>query len=338
MTRLSIIIPVYNVARYLEQSLDSLLTQKEADQCEIILINDGSTDESPDILRRYERKYPNLKIIDKANQGVSATRNLGLDKATGEYVTFMDADDILHPASLSIILTTLSQQDPDLLTWEYTTFYSKPKFAEYSDIITTQPDGNPQEAFNTLMVKGHAVSLWTKAIRQSLIAETVRFDETMTYGEDMFFSWKCFLSARRIIHISHPLYYYRQTGNSAVSRFHPDVYEKYARSFENIEQFAEMKGLLTDRMRGDIDYHFACRLPALTSMEARAPYSRERKEERISTFLKDPRISRALTDDPRLTTPFYELARKSDVTTLLSQARLNMLKARLLFPLKRLLK
>ena len=88
MALLSIILPVYNVEALLRQSLDSIFRQKHNCECEVIIVTAGSTDNSLSIAREYEKRYNNLKVIDKANEGVSATRNKGLDEAKGDYVFF----------------------------------------------------------------------------------------------------------------------------------------------------------------------------------------------------------------------------------------------------------
>jgi glycosyltransferase involved in cell wall biosynthesis len=99
MPKISIIIPVYNAENYLEECLLSISQQTFGD-FEILAINDGSTDRSLEILKKYQEKEPRLQVISQENKGVSAARNLGLENAQGEYITFVDADDWLHPETL----------------------------------------------------------------------------------------------------------------------------------------------------------------------------------------------------------------------------------------------
>ncbi len=339
MALLSIILPVYNVEAFLRQSLDSIFRQKNNCQCEVIIVNDGSTDNSLSIAREYEKRYNNLKVIDKANEGVSATRNKGLDEAKGDYVFFMDADDLLHPQALDIILPRLKQASPDILTWKFDAFYTHPKFSKtISESIIAELELSFQDAFNSLMQSGYAVSLCAKAIRRSLISNGICLDTTMTYGEDMFFSWKCFLLSKHIDYIDAPLYYYRQTGNSAVSRFHPQLFEKYSSAFDDIENFANERGLMSENLAKDINYHFACRLPALVNMELKAPYSKKQKIERLLNIISSNRISSALNSDERLTGSIYNLARAKNVEKMLYDARSAYIKSKILFPLKKILK
>jgi glycosyltransferase involved in cell wall biosynthesis len=106
--RLTIIIPIYNVAEYLPQCLDSVFIQDLTD-CEVICVNDGSTDNSGGILRDYKEKYPKLIIIDRQNGGLSAARNTGLEVAKGEYIYFLDSDDYLYEGVLSKMLDFVLQ-------------------------------------------------------------------------------------------------------------------------------------------------------------------------------------------------------------------------------------
>ena len=111
---ISVIIPVYNAERFVAQTLDSVLEQTY-ENWEAILVNDGSTDNSLDILQKYAQKDARFKIIDKKNGGVSAARNDGLKKAAGEYITFLDADDLWYPQFLEFMLQALQTLNPDVV-------------------------------------------------------------------------------------------------------------------------------------------------------------------------------------------------------------------------------
>ena len=99
MVKISVIIPVYNVAGYLEECLNHIINQTFSD-IEIICINDGSTDESPDILREFAKRDNRIQIINQKNRGLGATRNRGLELSKGDYVYFMDGDDYLELTAL----------------------------------------------------------------------------------------------------------------------------------------------------------------------------------------------------------------------------------------------
>ena len=335
---ISIILPVYNVEPYLRASLDSIFCQDTSD-CEILLINDGSKDGSLAVLREYEKRFDNVRVIDKPNEGVSTTRNRGLDECKGEYFYFMDSDDMLHPQLLSLLRNEIRASRPDMVVWNFTTFYTKPKFVAIpNNLIVEQVENAQKEAFNYLMAKGSAVSLWSKAIRRSLVGDIVRIDPSMTYGEDMFFCWKTILLAENIRYIRLPLYYYLQSGNGATNRFHPDLYEHYRKAFDDIRNFVELQGVATEEVISSIDYHFACRIPSLTNMEIKAPYSFEQKKAHLALILQDEYIQRGIHLDDRLNGKLYVLAREGNVEAMLKDAYLNTLKSRILSPLKKLFK
>ena len=109
-SRLSIIVPVYNAEEYLDRCLNSIMNQ-EYSSCEVILVDDGSTDSSPMICDRYSATDPRFRTIHKPNGGVSSARNAGLCLAKGEYIMFLDSDDVLLPAALEDMMESLSGED-----------------------------------------------------------------------------------------------------------------------------------------------------------------------------------------------------------------------------------
>ena len=123
----SIIIPIYNVEKYLKESIDSVLAQDFTDY-EIILVNDGSTDNSPAICDEYAEKYTQIKVIHKANGGLSDARNFGIKKAQGDYLIFLDSDDFWNGVViLSEINQIIKESNPDLIIHELSCFYDLEK-------------------------------------------------------------------------------------------------------------------------------------------------------------------------------------------------------------------
>lgn len=118
--KVSVIVPIYNVEEYLEECLDSLLTQT-LNEIEVIMVNDGSVDNSRNIAQKYVTKYKHFQLIERENGGLSAARNSGLLVATGEYIYFIDSDDYLVPNALEILYKKASSENLDVL-----------KFAAYS--------------------------------------------------------------------------------------------------------------------------------------------------------------------------------------------------------------
>ena len=125
MPSISLIIPVYNVERYLRRCLDSVLVQTYGDW-EAICVNDGSTDGSLSILQEYAQQVSRFKVIDKPNGGQSDARNVGLEHFTGEYLIYLDADDFIHPQTLEIAHTLAVREGSDMVSW-YKDPYYRPK-------------------------------------------------------------------------------------------------------------------------------------------------------------------------------------------------------------------
>ena len=148
---LSIVVPVYNAETYIKQCLDSLLEQDtEQEKYEIICINDGSTDDSLRILEEYAKKYDNIRLIDKQNEGVSVARNLGLEKACGKYVWFVDADDFIKPNCLKMIKVPI-ENEPDIINFSGYSFYRNLYNAVYGAQTKKKIMEMQEQAFNKVL-------------------------------------------------------------------------------------------------------------------------------------------------------------------------------------------
>lgn len=112
--KISVIVPVYNVENFLRECLDSLLTQTDSDDIEVICVNDGSTDKSGDILQEYKSKYPRMRVITQSNKGLSAARNAGMAEMSGRYVYFLDSDDYLVPGAIQSMLDFATEKDVEV--------------------------------------------------------------------------------------------------------------------------------------------------------------------------------------------------------------------------------
>lgn len=338
---LSIIIPIYNASAHLSETLDSILFQSY-DDYELLLINDGSRDNSMQIMQEYAQKYSQIHIIDKANEGVSATRNCGICKAKGDYLYFMDADDLLHPRFLELMVGETKRTGADIMVCDYATFYTHPSYAQIASATKSEriPKGRLC-AFEGLVPQGRATPLWNKLFRNLLHTQNVciLLDERMTFGEDMFFCWKHMLMSDNVYVIEAPLYLYRQSGRSATTRYHDKLYERYRSAFNDVETFAINHGINKGDIHVSVCHHIARRIPALVAMEYRSPYSWEKKMQHLTVVLDDKDIREGLyVHKNELVGAIFDAARAKDVSRLLKIARKNYWKDRILFPLKQLLK
>ena len=135
MYKISVIVPVYNVEEYLDECLLSLVRQ-DYDNYEVIVVNDGSTDKSLKIAKKYEKKYPKLiKVYDKKNGGLSSARNYGIDKSTGEYLMFIDSDDYVFDNCLSVVGKHINGNHYDILVYSFLVGEDKQYNMLYDDNI-----------------------------------------------------------------------------------------------------------------------------------------------------------------------------------------------------------
>lgn len=126
MPRISVIIPIYNTARYLADCLESVVSQATAANAEIICINDGSTDDSMQVLQPYLARYANISLISRSNAGLSAARNAGMERAQGDYLIFLDSDDMLVPGALCKLLQAMPTPDnPDIIAFGSELWYDE---------------------------------------------------------------------------------------------------------------------------------------------------------------------------------------------------------------------
>ena len=289
MPQVSVIIPVYNAEKYVAVTIESVLSQKLSD-FELLLINDGSTDGSLQILTKYARNDPRIRVIDKPNEGVSSTRNLGIREASAEYLSFVDADDVLSPDYLEVLHHLAVEHDADMVVCGYTTFHLSLTFQTLTPQIT--------RVFHSteLIQTGALTSVCTKLIRKSiLLCNGIEFPSGMTFGEDLFFCWKAFVASKVVYATNQPLYGYRLTGSGATMRFHPRLYEDYAKAFSDLRDFAASKGRANEIQ--EMDFFFTKRIPIFMMMTARQKSSLKEKLKQARTVLEDIVIERVLREE-----------------------------------------
>ena len=163
---ISVIVPVYNVEKYLEECLDSIQNQTYSD-IEVILVNDGSTDKSKEICGKYCKQDNRFQLLNQENQGLSAARNNGVAASTGEFIAFVDSDDIILPNYLETLMYYM-REDVDIVESQFT--ISKEKFlAESYKELTILFEGNSQEAVRIFPKHVLNVNAVIKLYRRSIV-------------------------------------------------------------------------------------------------------------------------------------------------------------------------
>ena len=219
MPKVSILIPVYNAEKTLRRCVDSVLHQEYTD-FELILVDDGSRDNSPAICDNYARKDDRVKVIHAKNGGVSRARNLGINAASGAYLQFIDADDWLTVDATKLLVRAMEEHQCDLVIAD---FYrvSGERISHKGDI-----DGSvvlTREEFAQEMMENPADFyygvLWNKLFRRDLIQKhQLHMDESVEWCEDFLFNLEYLLYVDRIFALQAPIYYYVKTEGSLIQR------------------------------------------------------------------------------------------------------------------------
>ena len=217
--KISVIIPVYNSSTYLRKCLDSVVNQTLKD-IEIIIINDGSTDDSKNIIEEYTGKYKNIIFIDQENKGIGKTRNIGIKMATGEYITFVDSDDYIKENMLEEYYKYAKKHNFDLVIGSYIKkINNKEIIFENNKFKTGNVKTTPQILY--LIEYGPWAKLYK---REMIINNNIYFDEKRKY-EDMPFVSKALLKSKLIGQITEPYYYYIIHNNSETTTMDKRIFD-----------------------------------------------------------------------------------------------------------------
>lgn len=256
--KISIIVPVYNAEKYIEKCLQSIVNQTYTD-LEIICVNDASSDNSYEILKKYESLDSRVHVINKENEGVSLARNKGLDVATGGYVMFVDADDWLEENACEEALKEAFEKNADVVMWAYLSEHenssTKKSVFDSDEIIFNSEEvkNKLHRRFigiidNELVCPEKADSLctvWGKLYRRSLIVDNQIFfpdiREIGTY-EDGLFNLYLFRYVQKAVYFDKPLYHYRRTNLESVTSGYKPEFEK---------QWDKLFGIMENYIRGN---------------------------------------------------------------------------------------
>lgn len=211
--RLSIIMPVFNAGKTLERTLLSLAGQLTS-LVELVVVDDGSTDSTPDILSRFAGESGEaFHIFRQDNAGAASARNTALNYAKGEYLAFVDADDSLCAGAISTILRE-TESGADIIGWDWQNENSGKIRRFYQPAYSS-----PSEALKNLMGGTMKWNLWLYAVKRSLVLENgIRFLDGADMGEDMAFMLKCFSKAGTVKQIHEVLYEYNASNPASISQ------------------------------------------------------------------------------------------------------------------------
>ncbi|MGN1327118.1 MAG: glycosyltransferase family 2 protein [Clostridia bacterium] len=245
MPKVSVIVPIYNVEKYLPKCLESLVNQTLED-IQIILVNDGSTDNSGQIAKEYANKYPKKIIyLEKENGGLSDARNYGIPRATGEYIAFLDSDDYIEKNAYEEMYNKAVEENSDYVEcdflWEYPNKIRKDTRIEYN---------NKQE-----MMANVRVVAWNKLIKRNIIEENdIRFPKGLRY-EDVEFTYKLIPHLNKASYINKYFVHYVQRDNSIANVQNERTAEIFT-ILDNVIEYYKQNNLY-EQYKTEIEYNYA---------------------------------------------------------------------------------
>ncbi|SCW65327.1 Glycosyl transferase family 2 [Ruminococcaceae bacterium YRB3002] len=217
-TTVSIILPAKDSGSYLDRCIESVLSQSYTDW-ELLIINDSSSDNTAEIAMYYTEKDTRISIHDSSARGVSAARNHGLELSVGDYLCFLDSDDILDPEFLSELTDLIGKENADIAQCSFIYLYDDGTKTGNKEAVSAVYKGQTEisNAYFSGMIGQINLASWGKIYRKELIKD-IRFDETLTVQEDAFFTFQCCMRASKVVCISAPRYYYYQNPGSTMNR------------------------------------------------------------------------------------------------------------------------
>ena len=250
---ISIVIPIYNAEKYLEECLNSIKNQTYKN-FEVIMVNDGSKDESETICKRFLEYDARFRYFTKENGGVSSARNLGLDNVKGDFITFIDSDDWIAENHLELLINSIKKTNSDIVVSCYKEFDNN--IDTYYTIVYTKQEKNllnfekmNRDDFLTIFPKLMSINVCfnnavAKLFRKELV-NNLRFDTSIKYGEDLDFYFSLYLNVESISYVDELTYVYRIHGDSTTSNFNQEYAEQELSIFKKMFKKIQEIGLPT---------------------------------------------------------------------------------------------
>lgn len=314
MAKVSIIVPIYNAEKYLERCLESIINQTLKD-IQIILVNDGSTDNSLSICRKYQAIDERIITINKENGGVSSARNTGIENAQGEFIGFIDPDDWVEPDMYEKLYKQAKQIKADVCMCNYIIEQYKQsipiiekidkeilKGAEITDNIIANMIGDSHLDSGSSTIMG---SVWRLIIHRDLVKKhNLRFKVGIHFMEDLLFCIETFLRSRVVGVNRGTFYHYAHNENSAVRSYKWNMYDLQMTVYQEMEKTINENGVY-DILKSRLDIRYANMLFDSISNEVKEANKKSLKQKIafIKTLCKDKKLKEILnkTDTSRYT-------------------------------------
>ncbi len=237
MSKISVIVPVYNVALYLPECIESIISQTYKD-LEIILVDDGSTDNSGAICDAYQEKDARIVVLHKQNEGLSEARNNGMDMATGEYITFVDSDDYIHPKMYEFLARAIEDYGADVSSSSYVSFKDGEQPEESvaaANSYSFKRIENRQQYRDNFLDPNFTHYVWRSLYKKDFL-KNLRFEKGKRLEDVMFCAKMSRVISKRVV-ITDKLYYYRIRKNS-IMHVNPNIFLEHIEAMKyNINHF-----------------------------------------------------------------------------------------------------
>lgn len=238
--KVSVIVPVYNVEKYLEECLKSIVNQIYKN-IEIIIINDGSTDNSYKIIEKYKERYNFIKVIKQRNKGICEERNIGLKNAIGEFVLFVDSDDYLEPECINDVVNKINKDNSDMVIFNFTRIYDADISGKNENVNLNLDEEKiySGEDIAIMILKNLTQGyVWNKLFkRENLITNKFKFEKGRTI-EDIYPVFKELINSEKISYIHQFNYKYRQRKSSAIHSFNKKAKDDYVHAIDKVSKYA----------------------------------------------------------------------------------------------------
>lgn len=240
----SVLIPVYNVEKYLEECLHSIIEQEFKDY-EIILVDDGSTDGSGSICDVYEKNYENIRVIHQENHGLLYTRRVGFKAAVGEYCIVVDSDDFVGCDLFSTLSKAIIDYNPDMIIINAMKYYNGKTYRHKAPMYPNDKyfEGSEKVAlYKKLLNREMSNTLWTKIVKRSIVDVDSDYSsyQEVSMGEDLLQSLPLLTNATSVLYLKDPQYYYRTNLESLTQKYKPQNYISLVDVNKKLDEYVMM--------------------------------------------------------------------------------------------------
>lgn len=332
MKKVSIVIPVYNEEKYIANCIESVIGQTYRN-IEIIIVNDGSTDQTYSICKEIAEQDIRINLIDIENSGVSTARNIGIENSTGDYITFVDSDDWIEPNMIELAVNKIQSENADVCMWSYFKNFvdkelSLPLLYDDDKIFINDKDLLFFKSINSSYKqspKMHSVSAgttWCKLYRKSLLVEhNIRFNPILTRAQDTVFSMNAFYHANKIVYFNKSLYHYRVT-NTQISSGNRYIEDTITPFNELLREFR----LFSDKVNDNEEFRSVFYKRTISVLLWHLNHKYFHKNYNTSIFIKRKKVLELINTEPYLSAlksvNLKQLPRKKKLLTMLFRKRL----------------